>query len=131
MENGQYKFVGNPTEGSILAAYENSDLREKSGKSYTDERVDHDIIHVFPFSSELKHMTTVSNVDTKIVSYVKGSPELILKMCDVSDEKLEEQQQSVSTSIFKCWKTQAFCFLITIIATVFFQRKNELDWEGR
>ena len=108
IENGQYKFIGNPTEGSILAAYENSDFCRNSGKSYTDERNDHEIIHVFPFSSELKHMTTVSNVDTKIVSYVKGSPELILKMCDISDEKMEEINKLIYNAQEKAMRIIAF-----------------------
>ena len=112
MENGDYKFVGNPTEGSILAAYENSDLRKSSGKSYTDERSDHEILHVFPFSSELKHMTTVSNVDSKIVSYVKGSPELILKMCDISDEKLEEINRLIYDAQNKAMRVIAFAHKI-------------------
>ncbi len=112
MENGNYKFVGNPTEGSILAAYENSNLRESSGKSYTDERSDHEIIHVFPFSSELKHMTTVSNVDSKIVSYVKGSPELILKMCDISDEKLEEINRLIYDAQDQAMRVIAFAHKI-------------------
>ena len=46
-----------------------------SKKTYKEERADHKTLSAFPFSSELKHMTTISNVDGKIISYVKGSPE--------------------------------------------------------
>lgn len=40
-------------------------MRNKTKKSYTDERNEHEIIHVYPFSSELKHMTTISNMEWK------------------------------------------------------------------
>ncbi|MBP9478108.1 MAG: hypothetical protein KBF12_05750 [Sebaldella sp.] len=58
-----HEFIGNSTEGALLAAYEKSNMRNKTKKSYTDERNEHEIIHVYPFSSELKHMTTISNME--------------------------------------------------------------------
>lgn len=79
-------FIGNPTECALLNFYENSSGRKSSGKSYRDERSDHNVLHAFPFSSELKHMTTISKVDGKIISYVKGSPECIFSMCSLSYE---------------------------------------------
>lgn len=82
-ENGT--FIGNPTECALLNFYEKSAERKKSGKSYRDERDEHDVLHAFPFSSELKHMTTISKVDGKIISYVKGSPEAVFAMCNLSD----------------------------------------------
>ncbi len=42
------------------------------------------------FSSELKHMTTISNVDGRILSYVKGSPECVLDMCALQPDRLAE-----------------------------------------
>ncbi len=77
-------FIGNPSECAMLRFYENSVGRTKTGKSYEQERKEHRILHAFPFSSDLKHMTTISQVDGKIISYVKGSPECVLSMCDLS-----------------------------------------------
>ncbi len=86
-------FIGNPSECAMLQFYENSIGRAKTGKSYGQEREEHKMLHVFPFSSDLKHMTTISQVDGKIISYVKGSPECVLSMCalpgDGQKEKIE------------------------------------------
>lgn len=82
------KFIGNPSECAMLAFYERAAGKEKGGKTYEAERRDHEILQVFPFSSELKHMTTISKVDGAIVSYVKGSPECLLPMC-----RMEKGQQ--------------------------------------
>lgn len=84
------EFLGNPTECALLAFYEKSDARKTSGRSYAEERTDHKILQAFPFSSELKHMTSISNTDGRIVSYVKGSPECVMAMCDLSEDKKAE-----------------------------------------
>ena len=70
-------FIGNPTECAMLRFFEQAD----TGNTYRREREDHTRLCAFPFSSELKHMTTISNVDGRILSYVKGSPECVLNMC--------------------------------------------------
>lgn len=102
------EFIGNPTECAMLNFYENSDHRRSSGKSYTDERRDHDMIHVFPFSSDLKHMTTVSRVDGKIISYVKGSPECVFSMCSAEPAKRDEIQKYIRQAQEKSMRIIAF-----------------------
>lgn len=87
-ENGE--FIGNPTECAMLNFFNSS-----SKKTYKEERADHETLSAFPFSSELKHMTTISNVDEKIISYVKGSPECVLKMCGLTSERLEEIEKAI------------------------------------
>ena len=79
----------------MLNFYERSAQRQSSGKSYREERREHDILQSFPFSSELKHMTTISKVDGKIISYVKGSPEHIFGMCGYP---IRKQLKSRNTS---------------------------------
>ncbi len=105
---GDGSFIGNPTECAMLNFYENSKARSKSGKSYKDERTDHNILHTFPFSSELKHMTTISKVDGKIISYVKGSPECVLKMCSVAADELEQVQNEIIAAEKKAMRVIAF-----------------------
>ncbi len=101
-------FIGNPTECAILNFYERSDARQKSGKSYKDERSEHDVLYAFPFSSELKHMTTISKVDGKIISYVKGSPECVFAMCDISAPKKNEIEQYITKAQEKAMRVIAF-----------------------
>lgn len=101
-------FIGNPTECAMLNFYENSAARKSTGKSYQDERTDHDVLHSFPFSSELKHMTTISKVDGKIISYVKGSPESIFSMCALSDQDKAEIEHYITKSQEKAMRVIAF-----------------------
>lgn len=79
-------FIGNPTECAMLRFFEQAD----TGNTYRREREDHTRLCAFPFSSELKHMTTISNVDGRILSYVKGSPECVLDMCALQPDRLAE-----------------------------------------
>lgn len=79
-------FIGNPTECAMLRFFEQAD----TGNTYRRERENHTRLCAFPFSSELKHMTTISNVDGRILSYVKGSPECVLDMCALKPDRLAE-----------------------------------------
>ena len=44
---------------------------------------------------------------------------------------MDESRAAISKSMPGCLKTHVVCFLIAIMVTVFFQRRNELEWEGR
>lgn len=101
-------FIGNPTECAMLNFYERSIAKADSGKSYKDERQDHDVLYAFPFSSELKHMTTISKVDGKIISYVKGSPECVFAMCSISDEKRRDIESHIIKAQEKAMRVIAF-----------------------
>lgn len=97
------EFIGNPTECAMLNFFNAS-----SKKTYKEERADHEILSAFPFSSELKHMTTISNVDGKIISYVKGSPECVLKMCSISDKRKDEIEEAIVSAEKKAMRVIAF-----------------------
>lgn len=101
-------FIGNPTECALLNFYEKSAERKRSGKSYQEEREDHRVLHAFPFSSELKHMTTISKVDGKIISYVKGSPESVFGMCSLSALEKEEIEAYMMQAQKKAMRIIAF-----------------------
>lgn len=101
-------FIGNPTECALLYFYEKSAARKDSGKSYREEREEHDILHAFPFSSELKHMTTISKVDGKIISYVKGSPESVFAMCRLTDEEKAGIERYIMQAQQKTMRVIAF-----------------------
>lgn len=97
------EFIGNPTECAMLNFFNAS-----SKKTYKEERTDHEILSAFPFSSELKHMTTISNVDGKIISYVKGSPECVLKMCSISAKRKDEIEEAIVSAEKKAMRVIAF-----------------------
>lgn len=105
-DNGE--FIGNPTECAMLNFFEASLSNDSEMHRYKTERDDHETLFLFPFSSELKHMTTISKVDGKIVSYVKGSPECLLPMCDLSDDRLSQINTAIVAAEQKAIRVIAF-----------------------
>ncbi|MDR0767544.1 MAG: calcium-translocating P-type ATPase, PMCA-type [Methanosarcinales archaeon] len=104
-------FIGNPTEGALLVFYEHSKARSDYGKSYRDIRSAYEIIHTYPFSSELKRMTTIvreGEQGEQIISYTKGSPEFILEMCNLSEEERENAEKQIRESQEKAMRIIAF-----------------------
>lgn len=78
------KAIGNPTEGSLLL------WLNKSGVNYLDIRENAEILDRLPFTTELKYMATIvkSQVTGKKVLYVKGAPEIVMALCEITaDEK--------------------------------------------
>ncbi|HIR03822.1 MAG: calcium-translocating P-type ATPase, PMCA-type [Acutalibacteraceae bacterium] len=82
-------FIGNPTECALLVA------AKKAGKNYKEARAQAQIIHVFPFSSETKNMTTILEKDGCQIVYTKGSPEKILAMCTMEPAQRDEVQRLI------------------------------------
>ena len=101
-------FIGNPTECAMLNFYEKSEARKQTGKTYKTERAEHEVLHAFPFSSELKHMTTISKVDGRIISYVKGSPESVFSMCTLTDAEKLEIESFITKAQEKAMRVIAF-----------------------
>lgn len=84
-EDESWSFIGNPTEGSLLAA------AAKAGVDYQELRHAADIVRVFPFSSQNKDMSTIVRENGKEILYVKGNPEKIISLCTgISEEEKEK-----------------------------------------
>ncbi len=82
------KFIGNPTECALLIG------ARKSSFDYKEIRENADLIHVFPFSSEKKCMTSIVNENGTYIAYSKGSPEKILSSSSldkIAKEKIENE----------------------------------------
>ena len=75
------KVIGNPTEGALLL------WLQKKGIDYQDIREHAEIIDRLPFSTENKYMATMvkSALRGKTYVFVKGAPEILLGMSDVSE----------------------------------------------
>ena len=76
------KVIGNPTEGALLL------WLQKNGSDYLEVRDGVQMIDRLPFTTENKYMATIANsvVLGKKVVYVKGAPEILLGLCEVSEE---------------------------------------------
>jgi len=68
--NGRYEVVGDPTEGALVVA------AAKAGIGDSPLRLDE-----IPFESERMYMATLNEGDMNNLLYVKGSPEVVLRMC--------------------------------------------------
>ncbi|MCL2797854.1 MAG: HAD-IC family P-type ATPase, partial [Firmicutes bacterium] len=85
-KTGEYAFIGSPTECALLVAYEKSGPK----KSYAQVRKEARIVRVFPFSGELKRMTTVVDSGQRAADggqfavLCKGAPETVLELCEIS-----------------------------------------------
>lgn len=82
-------FIGNPTECALLLA------AGGAGCDYQTLREAADVLHVFPFSSEDKHMTTIIGEYGMAISYVKGSPEQVLSMCSIDSAQRNEIERQI------------------------------------
>ncbi|MEM3511708.1 MAG: calcium-transporting P-type ATPase, PMR1-type [Candidatus Jordarchaeales archaeon] len=73
-EKGEWRIVGDPTEGALLVA------AEKLEVSVDELRKKHPRIFEVPFESERKRMDTVNLWNDKAIVCVKGAPEVILEL---------------------------------------------------
>ena len=82
-DRNDIKAVGNPTECALLIW-----LNDK-GVDYISVRNRTDIVDRLPFSTENKHMATLvkSSVSNRKVVYVKGAPEILIGLSNVSEEQ--------------------------------------------
>ena len=82
-DSQKIKAIGNPTEGALLL------WLHTNGVNYLDIRESLPVIDRLQFTTELKYMATVvqSKVTGKRVVYVKGAPDILMRLCSISDDE--------------------------------------------
>ncbi len=76
-----WKPLGDPTDAALLTLFRKSGLDEQViSKKY-------EIVHEFPFESELKRMTKICKDGKKFVAFTKGATEVLLPKCTLVDGK--------------------------------------------
>ncbi|MDZ4405559.1 cation-translocating P-type ATPase [Prosthecobacter sp.] len=76
LENGQWKVIGDPTEGAMLSA------GHKAG--VTEEQIEHEMPkrHEIPFDSDRKRQTVIRLMpDGRHRAFINGAPDLLLQHC--------------------------------------------------
>lgn len=111
-------FIGNPTECALLEFYQKTEYAKSSGLRYQRIREKAHYVDVFPFSSDEKHMTTIITYDGKNLALVKGSPEGIVRMCMLSEERIERIRKAFET-------VQAQGMRVIAFAHKFLQEKKD------
>lgn len=91
-------FIGNPTEGAMLIA------AKKAGIDYHEVRQHANIVKVFPFSSDVKHMTTIIKNEGDAICFVKGSPECIIEMCQIEPKQKTVIENQITTFQQKAYR---------------------------
>ncbi len=81
-QNKKIIYKGSGTECALLKAYQESN----PSKSYSLLRQEFESVYSIPFSSEKKCMLTVINNQGGYRSLVKGAPEVILSLCNLSEQ---------------------------------------------
>ncbi|WP_245979665.1 cation-translocating P-type ATPase [Mycoplasma struthionis] len=77
LQNNEYKEAGDPTELAFLYALEkHSSFVFKSDLIKSNPR-----LHVIPFDSDRKLMSTINEVNNKKLVLVKGAPDILVNRC--------------------------------------------------
>jgi magnesium-transporting ATPase (P-type) len=74
-DNGDWKLLGDPTEGALVALALKADLEQNHARE-SRFRID-----VIPFESEHQFMATLNHASGNSVIYLKGAPEQVLARC--------------------------------------------------
>ncbi|WP_233704039.1 calcium-translocating P-type ATPase, PMCA-type [Helicobacter mesocricetorum] len=107
LEDGKYKFIGNPTECALLV------YGYKLGVDYKQMRAKTKIIQTYPFSSETKNMTTIIEVGNDKIAFSKGSPEKILTQCDLMQcQDLQKIQKQILYYQQQAYRVIAFAYRV-------------------
>lgn len=93
--------IGNPTEGALLM------WMNAKGVDYTKYRHESVVESSVPFSTETKYMETTAVVDGKKHVFLKGAPEIVIGMCDITDEERKKASEQLLSYQHKAMRTLA------------------------
>jgi magnesium-transporting ATPase (P-type) len=98
-QNRNWSVIGDPTDGALYVA------ALKWGQVIEEIAEEKPTVHILPFSYERKRMSTIHEVDDKVLIYTKGAPRILLELCTkiYADGKVEdltpESIQEIETRI--------------------------------
>ena len=98
------EVIGNPTEGALLL------WLKGQGIDYQQLRDEVEIVEEIPFTTERKYMATSINHQPSTLNLIKGAPEIVMDMCEMTDEErkayeeklLDDQSRGMRTLAFAC-----------------------------
>jgi len=76
-KNGKFEILGDPTEGALTVLARKGNITELNIQKYFS------FIEELPFDSDRKRMSVLfkNKIDNKTEAYVKGAPDILLKVC--------------------------------------------------
>ena len=104
----QPRAIGNPTEGALLL------WLHARGEDYRAVREAATISDRLPFSTENKYMATLyrSNTDGQMILAVKGAPEIVMAMSDLTDKQREDLQALLRDYQHRALRTLALAYKV-------------------
>ena len=110
-DKNNIKPVGNPTECALLLWLYNDNVNYLKQEILTI-RENVAVIDRLPFSTENKYMATVVNsaaINQKLL-YVKGAPEIVLNLSDLTDSEKDGYARKLSEFQGKAYRTLALAY---------------------
>ena len=103
-KNKNLKGSGNATEVALLSAY------AKSNKNihYTEFREKFPVVDREPFSSDKKYMSTTISLSGKFRKLIKGAPEQILALCNLTTAQIKKITSDIKDSQKKARRVLCF-----------------------
>lgn len=107
-DRDRIKSIGNPTEGALLL------WLHSFGVDYKALREEVEVASRLQFTTELKYMATIvrSEVLGKRVVYVKGAPDIVLGMCDITDKEKSSYTAKLAEYQSHANRTLAFAYKV-------------------
>jgi len=105
-DSSKIKAIGNPTEGALLL------WLHTNGVNYLEIRDSLSVIDRLQFTTELKYMATIVNseVTGKRIVYVKGAPDILLGLCEISEEEISRYNAKLAEYQSHANRTLAFAY---------------------
>ena len=103
-EGSEGQGIGNPTECALLL------YLRKNGMNYSEYREKAPLTSQLTFSTERKYMATLvtSSVNQRRMLYVKGAPEVILELCQISTDQQQQIEAILKEYQAGAMRTLAF-----------------------
>ncbi len=127
-KENKYEIIGDPTEGSLI-------VLGKKGK-LEDDNLDKNfsLIEELPFDSDRKRMSVIfeNKINKKTEAYIKGAPDLLLKVCDRIVEngkvrKLTEKDRKQILKMNETFASQALRVLALAYNEISGSKKYSID----
>ena len=96
--------IGNPTEVALLL------WLDANKQNYRELRTAGKIENQLPFSTERKYMATVASLNGQRYLFLKGAPETVMALCQLTDEERTSTADLLRSYQNKAMRTLAFAY---------------------
>lgn len=103
-KNGATTGIGNPTEVALLL------WLQENNHNYRELRKTECMENQLPFSTERKYMATIARVNGQRLLFIKGAPETVMALCQLTDEERTTNNHLLRGYQNKAMRTLAFAY---------------------